>query len=89
MSLIELSWTAKKQFKVQIIGILETPIIDQKCTYEKVTNKLGRALPPPLDKIQNNSYFFRETFPDIINSIYKSQSTILMCMFFLIKSDVL
>ena len=75
----------KKQIKVHIIGILE----DQKRTYEKVTNKLGRALPPPFDKIQNNSYFFRETFPDIINSIYKSQSTILMCMFFLIKSDVL
>ena len=31
---------------------------------EKWTKNLGRALPPPqLDKIQKNSYFFRETFP--------------------------
>ena len=39
----------KKQFEGQIIGILEekTPLIDQKCTYEKVPN-LGWALLTPL-----------------------------------------
>ena len=43
--------TLKKQFKVQNFGILA--FIDQKCTYEKVQQKLGRALTPPhLDKIQ-------------------------------------
>ena len=31
-----------------------------------MTKKLGKALPPPhLDKIQKNSYFFRETVPYI------------------------
>ena len=50
----------KKQFKVQIIGILEekTPLIDQKCTYEKVPKNLGRAPLPHLDKIQKNTCFF-------------------------------
>ena len=39
----------KKQLKVQIIGILEewTPFNDPKCTYEKVTKNLDRALPLP------------------------------------------
>ena len=55
----------KKQFEVQIIGILkEEDSFNQKCTYEKVTKILDRALPPPhLDKIQKNSNFFRETIP--------------------------
>ena len=31
----------------------ETPFIDQKCTYEKVPKKLGRALPQPPSFGQN------------------------------------
>ena len=42
-----------------------TPFIDQKCTYEKVTKILGRALPPPhLDKIQKNRYFLKPSLID-------------------------
>ena len=57
----------KKQFKVQIIGILEE--IDsfywQKCTYEKVTKNLGRALHPLMwTKSIITATFFRETFPN-------------------------
>ena len=54
----------KKQFKVQIIGILEEidSFIDQKCTYENVLTNLGRALPPPhLDK--RTAGFPHETVP--------------------------
>ena len=49
-----------------MIGISEEvdSFLDQKCTYEKWTKNLGRAPPPHLDKIQKNSYFFRETFPN-------------------------
>ena len=38
---------------------------DQKCTYENVAKKFGRALPPPphLDKIQKNSSFFSGNLP--------------------------
>ena len=69
MSPIELSWTAKKQFKVQIIGILEE--VDSfywpKMHIWKGDKNLGRALNPPhLDKIQKNSSFFRENVPNII-----------------------
>ena len=39
-------YTIKKQFIVQIIGILEE-IDSYYCTYEEVTTNLGRALPPP------------------------------------------
>ena len=50
----------KKQFKVQIIGIWKE--IDSfywpKIHLWKVDKKFGQ-----LDKIQKNSYFFRETFP--------------------------
>ena len=58
----------KKQFKIQIIGILEekAPFIGQKCIYEKVTKNLGRAHPPSppnLDKIQKNSYIFSGDLP--------------------------
>ena len=51
-----------KQFKVQIIGILEDigSFYWPKCTFEKVPKNLfGQGPPPPhLDKIQKNSYFF-------------------------------
>ena len=49
----------KKQFKVQIIGILEEigSFIDQKCTSWKCEKNLGRA-PPHLDKILKNSSTF-------------------------------
>ena len=51
----------------------QTPFIDQNCTYEKQTKNLGRALPPPhLDKIQINSYFFRETFSQRVSEILRS-----------------
>ena len=53
----------KKQFEVQIIGILEekTPFIEQKCTYEKVTKNLGK--PPPLiwTKSKRTAAFFRDS----------------------------
>ena len=42
----------------------QPPFIDQKCTCEKWTKNLGRPPPPHLDKIQKNSYFFREAFPE-------------------------
>ena len=43
------------KFKLLSFWRKYTPFIDQKCTYEKVTKILGRALPPPhLDKIQKN-----------------------------------
>ena len=47
------------------LPLLPYPQIDPIYTVcEKWTKNLGRALPPPqLDKIQKNSYFFRETFP--------------------------
>ena len=57
-------YNLQKQFKDQIIGILEE--IDSfywpKCTYENVTKNLGRAL-PHLDKIQKNSSFFSWSLP--------------------------
>ena len=59
-------YTSKKQFKVQIIGILEE--IDSfywpKMHLWKGDKKIGQGPPPPhLDKIQKNSNFFLETFP--------------------------
>ena len=59
-------YTTKKQFKVQIISILEEVApIDQKCTNEKVKKKLGMPPSPHLDKIQKNGNSFRETVPYI------------------------
>ena len=56
------SWV---MFKVQIIGILEE--IDSfywpKNALTKRVKNLGRALPPHLDKIQKNSYFFSWSLP--------------------------
>ena len=58
-------YNLKKQFKVQIIGILEE--IDSfywpKMHLWKVNKKIGQGPPPRplsshLDKIQKNSYFF-------------------------------
>ena len=59
-------YNLKKQFKVQIIDILEE--IDSfywpKVHSWKVDKKIWQGPPPPhLDKIQKNSYFFWETFP--------------------------
>ena len=55
----------KKQFKVQIIGILEEidSFNDQKCTYKKVTKKLGRALSLIWTKSKRTAVFSRETVP--------------------------
>ena len=56
----------KKQFKVQIIGIWRksTPLIDQKCTYEKVPTNFGRALPPHIwTKSKRRAISSREIFP--------------------------
>ena len=52
-------------FKLLAFWRKYTPFIDQKCTYEKVTKKLGRALPLPLiwTKSKRRAIFFRETFP--------------------------
>ena len=39
-------------------------ISDQKCTYEKVTKNLGRALPPLIwTKSKRTAVFFRAPFP--------------------------
>ena len=53
------------KFKLLAFWRKKAPFIDQKCTYEEVTQNMGWALPlpPPLNKIQKNSSFFRETFP--------------------------
>ena len=52
-------------FKLLAFWRKYTPFIDQKCTYEKVTKKLGRALPLPLiwTTSKSRAFFFRETFP--------------------------
>ena len=50
-------YNIKNSLKFKLLSFWRkyTPFIDQKCTYEKVTKILGRALPPPhLDKIQKN-----------------------------------
>ena len=60
-------YNLKKQFKVQIIGILEEILsfIDQKCTSWKCDKNLGRALPPPSfgQNPKEQPLFVRETFP--------------------------
>ena len=57
----------KKQFKVQIIGIMEelNSFYLPKMHLWKGEKKLDRALLPPshLDKIHKNSSFFRDPFP--------------------------
>ena len=53
------------EFKLLAFWRKYTPFIDQKCTYEKVTKILRRALPPPhLDKIQKNRYFLKPSLID-------------------------
>ena len=57
----------KKQFRVQIIGILEEIYSFNwpKMHLWKGEKKLGRALPPPhLDKIQKNRYFLKPSLID-------------------------
>ena len=54
-------------FKLLPFWRKETPFIDQKCTYEKVTNNLGRALLPLIwTKSKRTATFFRETIPKIL-----------------------
>ena len=38
-------------------------IIDQKCSYEKVTKNWAGSSPPSFGKIHKNSNFLCETFP--------------------------
>ena len=60
--MIYIQTKTKKQFKVQIIGILEEidPFYLPKLHLWKGEKNYGRALPPPphFDKIQENSSFF-------------------------------
>ena len=59
----------KKQFRVQIIGILEEIYSFNwpKMQLWKGDKKIGQGPPSPhLDKIQKNSYFFRESAPNLI-----------------------
>ena len=75
MSLIELSWTAKKQFKVQIIGILEK--IDSynwpKMHLWKVDKKFGQGPPSFGQNPKEQQLFFRETFPYLSQSFHSKQ----------------
>ena len=54
-----------------IIGIWRkmTPFIDQKCTYEKVTNNLGRALPPLIwtKSKRTATFFVKPSLSDFYN----------------------
>ena len=54
------------RFKLLAFWRKQTPIIDQKCTHEKVTKNLGRALPPHVEKIQKNSSFFCKNVPQTV-----------------------
>ena len=56
-------YNLQKQFKDQIIGILEEidSFIDQKCTYEKVPKIFAAPSPPHLDK--RTAVFPHETVP--------------------------
>ena len=59
-----------------------TPFVDQKCTYEKVTKNLGRALPPLIwTKSKRTSVFPRETFPNPLwnKQIYLFSQSIQHC----------
>ena len=64
----------KKQFKVQIVGILEEvgSSIDQKCTSWKCDKKIEQGSPPApyLDEIQKNSsiFFMRTSLNAIANN---------------------
>ena len=54
------------KFKLLSFWRKKTPIIDQKCTYEKVTKNLGRALPLLIwTKSKRTAAFFRDVFPKI------------------------
>ena len=65
--------------------------LNKKITFWKLhhhTCKLGRALPPPhLDKIQKNSYFFRETVPNVeIPPILDVMQTVFFFLFLFFRS---
>ena len=48
----------------------------QKCTYQKLPQNLGRASPPHLDKIQKNSSFFQDPFPELVTSIANDRTRV-------------
>ena len=60
----------KNSLKLKLLAFWreQTPFIDRKSTYEKVTKNLGRALPPSFGQNPKEQQFFsRETVPYLEN----------------------
>ena len=59
-----------KSSKYWHLGLNPTPLIDQKCTYEKVPKNLGRALPPSFGQNpkEQQLFFVRPSLMELLSS---------------------
>ena len=74
------------KFKLLAFWRKQTPFIDQKCTFEKVPKKLGRALPTPsFGQNAKEQQFFPGNLPlyspVFVTTFYISETSFLLVCF--------
>ena len=68
-------YNPKKSLKFKLLAFWKkkAPLLTKNAPFENVPKKLGRALPPHLDKIQKNAFFSRETVPESLTPVVETR----------------